>query len=728
MLEAALAYAQAGIPIFPLSGKQPLEKAGTTNVDGIIIPEGKGGFHQATADPGKVERWWLAYPDANIGMPTGNHLDSVTGERNASPVDVLDIDTDHGGVDSLRVLLQANAPLPDTPHQITGSGGYHYLFSSDGSVRNSAGGIAPGIDVRGTGGYIVVAPSLHPTTGLPYEWQAALADVALAPWPDWLLSTIREVSRKRNGAHPGQRIPMGIQEATLMRVAGAMRRQGSTESEIMAALRVISQERCDPPLAETNLERMARSVSSYAPGDDLLDIPLDDSGNAERLVRRYGANIRHVEDAKAQTGGWYVCGGRTWEESTSKVIQHQLETARAYMDAVEDLPLATQDDVAIRAAQSRNAKNCAQERGMLSARKLAATFPEIEIKRSELDADPWSFALQNGVLDLKTGTLRPHDPSELITRISPVVYQEGARSQLWEDFLHWFTDGDTDLQAFLQLAAGYTMSADTREEVLFFIHGKAQSGKTTFIESIKAMMGGYALTADFSTFIKGHNVGGPRPDIARLAGARYVSSIEVDQGKTLAEGLIKQMTGGDTVTARFLYGTDFEYQSTHKLWLVANDAPKVNAEDDGLWRRILRIPCNHVIPMEKRDPAVKMNLKDPAISGPAIVSWMLEGCLAWQRAGKLQVPATITDATAEYRESQDPITDFVKESCEEGSDLSVAFADLWAAYLMYSKQYHRTPMGKLTFSERLKVRGFGRGRSGTERKVTGLALAASDFN
>lgn len=730
-VDQALAYARAGIPIFPLLGKQPIEQAGATNVDGVIIPQGQGGFHQATIDQGKIERWWQAYPDANIGAPTGRHVDAITGAPNATPFDVLDIDVDKGGLESLRALIAANGQMPDTWYQITGTGGHHYCFASDGTVRNSAGGIAPGIDVRGTGGYIVVADSIHPKTLEPYAWQTSPFDGTLLPWPDWLRQAIREVSQRRNGATVGARIPLGVQEATLTRIAGAMRRQGSTESEILAALRVISQERCDPPVATPDLERIAKSISSYEPGEPLIEFALDDSGNAERLVNRYGANLRHVADARSGEG-WYVFDGRIWQETASKVVQYQLETARAYQEAVAAMvvPDGDQDAAAVQRAHRANAKACANDKGMTSARKLAATFPEIEIKRTELDAGLFDFACANGVIDLRTGEMREHSALDLITRMSPVAFDPAASSELWESYLDWLTKGRDDLKLFMQMATGYSLTGDTREERLFFIHGPAASGKTTFVEAVKSMMGSYALTADFSTFIKGHSVGGPRPDIARLSGARFVSSVEVDQGQKLAEGLVKQMTGGDTVTARFLYGSEFEYAPTHKLWLVANDAPKVNDEDDGLWRRILKLPCDNVVPEGQRDPTLKLRLKDPNDVGPAVLAWAVEGARLWYQTGKLVVPESVKAATLEYRESQDPLTDFLAEACLIDPESKVAFADLYSAYIAYCKTYHRRPMLTRKFGERLDARGFETKRMGKDggRYRVGLTLATSDFS
>lgn len=177
LAQAAHAYAAAGYPVFPLlpRGKKPKEASDQPDVDGIIVPKGRGGFHRATCDLAKIARWWDRWPDANVGMATGQHRDDITGELVAHPFDVLDVDPDDGGLQSLARLEAEYGPLPEaTPRQRTGSGGLHYLFASDGTVKNSAGDLAPGIDVRGSGGYIVVAPSIHPDTLEPYRWEVPL--------------------------------------------------------------------------------------------------------------------------------------------------------------------------------------------------------------------------------------------------------------------------------------------------------------------------------------------------------------------------------------------------------------------------------------------------------------------------------------------------------------------------------------------------------------------------
>lgn len=255
------------------------------------------------------------------------------------------------------------------------------------------------------------------------------------------------------------------------------------------------------------------------------------------------------------------------------------------------------------------------------------------------------------------------------------------------------------------------MTGDTGEEKLAFAHGDAATGKSTILEALKAAWGDYAATADFEAFLSRHHVGGPRNDIARLAGTRLVVSIEVDEGKRLAEGLIKMLTGGDTVTARHLYQEAFEFTPTFKLTLAANHAPQVRDDDEAIWRRILRIPFNNVVPKDDRDPNVKKTLKDPKVSGPAILAWAVRGCLEWQREG-LGVPATVERATEEYREEMDPLRDFIADYCLLGASLWVPSGQLREAYEKWARETGETNLLRgRKWGERLRAHGCAPGQA-----------------
>jgi putative DNA primase/helicase len=170
-----------------------------------------------------------------------------------------------------------------------------------------------------------------------------------------------------------------------------------------------------------------------------------------------------------------------------------------------------------------------------------------------------------------------------------------------------------------------------------------------------------------------------------LAERRLVVSVEVEEGRKLAEGLVKQLTGGDTVRARHLYQNGFEFEPQFKLWLAANHQPKVRYNDDAIWRRIRRIPFDHVMPKEKHDPSIKARLKNVRASGPAILAWAVEGCLRWREEG-LGAPPVVEEATEAYRLDMDPLKDFLADCCVLSSTASVAAADLRRAYDAYCRE------------------------------------------
>ena len=220
---------------------------------------------------------------------------------------------------------------------------------------------------------------------------------------------------------------------------------------------------------------------------------------------------------------------------------------------------------------------------------LAKTEPSIPVKQSMLDADPWLLNCQNGTIDLRTGKLLAHHRSNLCTKEVPIAFDSDAKCPTWIAFLGRVMADNRALVRFLQRAVGYALTGMTSEQVLFFLYGTGANGKSTFIETCRNLVGDYAQQADFDTFMpkeKGH----PRNDLARLAGARFVAAVEAAQGRQLAENVIKQATGCDVITARFLYHESFEYSPQYKLFLVANHKPVIVGTDEAIWRRIRLIP------------------------------------------------------------------------------------------------------------------------------------------
>ena len=422
---------------------------------------------------------------------------------------------------------------------------------------------------------------------------------------------------------------------------------------------------------------------------------LTDLGNAERLVRLHGCDLRFVRGV-----GWLVWDGRRWRrDQDGEVERRQKRSVRAMyseVSAIED-----PDERKRLAAFATRSESEARIRAAIS---LAESERAVVARTDELDGDAWLLNVANGVVDLRSGELREHSREDLMTKLAPTVYDSSAHSSLWESFVERCTGGDAELAAFLGRAVGYSLTGSTREEVLFFAHGPTATGKSTFLEAFKAALGDYARTADFESFLSRSGDAGIRNDIARLAGARLVVSVEVDEGKRLAEGLLKMLTGGDTVTARYLYSEAFEFQPAFKLWLAANARPRVNAGDEAMWRRILQVPFLVTIPPSERDPDLKRRLRVEPEHQSAILAWAVRGCLDWQEHG-LAVPQSVADYTAEYRSENDPLREFVEACCQLGAGATVTASDLRSAYERWASENGERPIGNTAYGAALKARG-----------------------
>lgn len=425
---------------------------------------------------------------------------------------------------------------------------------------------------------------------------------------------------------------------------------------------------------------------------------LTDVGNGQRLAARHGRDLRYC----APLLTWFLWTGQRWRPDAGNAVRELGKaTARAILTEA-----ALIDDEDRRKAFVKHAFASERDRSLRAMLWCAETEPGIPIMPEELDANPWALNCLNGTLDLRTGELRTHRREDLLTHLCPVEYDPDAKSELWEAFLQRVTCGDLDLQQFLRQVAGYALTGSTREEKLLFVYGPARSGKSTFLGALQATLGeDYSHTCDFEAFLKRKPTGGPKDDLANMAGKRLVVSVETDEGARLAEGLIKQLTGGDRVRARRLYANSIEFLPQFKLFLAANDRPKARDDDDALWERILEVPFPHSIPREERDPEVKAALCDPARSGAAILAWAVTGCLSWQRDG-LQVPAAVELSTLDYRESQNPLKEFLAERCVLTPEAWTPSAAIMTAYREWAQAANvRYPLNNNKVAEKLRSLG-----------------------
>jgi putative DNA primase/helicase len=432
---------------------------------------------------------------------------------------------------------------------------------------------------------------------------------------------------------------------------------------------------------------------------------LSDMGNARRLVAVHGADLRYCHT----WGGWVAWDTRRWlRDDSGEAVRRGKDVVRTiYREASG----CTDKDQ--RTALAKHAARCESESKVRAMLAMAESEPELVIRPEDFDQDLWLLNVQNGTLDLRTATLRPHRREDLITKLAPVVYDADAAAPTWAAFLDRIFDGNADLIAFIQRAIGYSLTANMREQAWFLLHGPGRNGKSTLLRTITDLLGDYATWTPTSTLLakRGEHV---ENDLARLRGARMVAAVEAEGGRRLAEALVKQLTGGDAVTARFLYSEYFTFTPVFKLWFGTNHRPEIRGTDLAVWRRIRLVPFVVTIPEAEQDSELPDKLR---AEFPGILRWAVEGCLAWQRDG-LGWAEAVREATSEYRSSQDIIGEFLAECCVVEQDASVGATDLYRAYVAWCEQAKEHPESQRRFGDTLSERGFTSVRHrGTNRKT-----------
>jgi putative DNA primase/helicase len=346
---------------------------------------------------------------------------------------------------------------------------------------------------------------------------------------------------------------------------------------------------------------------------------------------------------------------------------------------------------------------------------LALAQSELPARADSFDSDPMLLNCQNGTLDLRTLDLRHHRPADRITKQTGAPYDATASCPLWLKFLDRIMDHDQDMIAFLQRAAGYSLTGDTTEHAFMFLYGTGRNGKSTFTETLGAMLGDYAGRVRSDTLLTKRDSAIPN-DLAGLAGARFVVASELPEGRRLDEPLIKDLTGGDTVRVRFLHREFFEFRPQAKIWMFGNHRPQVRGTDEGMWSRVRLIPFAVTIPEAERDPKLAQRLRGEL---PGILAWAVDGCLAWQSGG-LKPPAKVLAATSAYRADQDAIGQFLAECCTADPAATIRAGQLYDVYKTWagSEAVSQTELGR-----RLADRGFEKGKAtGGTRVWRGLRL------
>jgi putative DNA primase/helicase len=350
-----------------------------------------------------------------------------------------------------------------------------------------------------------------------------------------------------------------------------------------------------------------------------------------------------------------------------------------------------------------------------AALELAKSEAPISDDGEGWDSDPWVLGVANGIVDLRTGELRPATQQDRITKFSPVALDTKAKCPRFERYLEEIFGADADLKSYVQKAVGYSLTGSTREQCLFACYGEGSNGKTTFFEIILYVMGDYGLDLSFSVLEAKHYGNAPGEGV-NLPGARFAKAVETREGKQLDEARIKAWTGGDTITVRPLYRNSFSFQPTHKLWLAFNHKPVISDDSAAMWRRIRLIPFLNKFEGQQKDSGILGKLKAEA-SG--ILNWAIKGCLAWQKEG-LKTPKAVEEATSEYEAESDPLAAFFEDCCEMDLAFRIPKSKLRDAYQDWCRANKERLVSRKAFAEKMKKRGFGEGSTGTDRFWTGL--------
>lgn len=403
-----------------------------------------------------------------------------------------------------------------------------------------------------------------------------------------------------------------------------------------------------------------------------ITFTVDDSGNSDIFKELFGKKVQYNYTEKE----WYCWSGARWEKAPEALIMTCIDSVNAELEKQCDEYAKVNGGYAEK-EMLKHLKYSRSQKGMEACEKNArhkCVFPSAKQDRNKM-----MFNAKNGTLIVEKNKLVQADPEWYITKLAGTTLGgEDEKCPVWLGFLNEIFAGDTELVRFVQKAVGYSMTGKTTEQCLFFLYGGGSNGKSTFLNTISEVFGDYALNIQPQTVMEQKFASGStaNPDVARLKGARLVTTVEPNEGERLNEGLIKQLTGGDTITARFLYGKEFQFRPEFKLWIAANNKPVVRGSDFGIWRRIRLIPFDVTIPPERADKELPQKLK---AEYPAILRWCLEGCRLWLEEGLGNVRA-VEQSTAEYRMEMDTVSAFIDECCEKNPHARAKSSTLYAAY------------------------------------------------
>ena len=419
----------------------------------------------------------------------------------------------------------------------------------------------------------------------------------------------------------------------------------------------------------------------------------DDTGRGLRLNDQFGDVFRYMAADKT----WYFYNGSYWELDNGRHIELAAEKVVNLIKTENpDFSFATQQDKD-KAMKEWN-KFIKESRSHMAKIHMIEEFKKyVTIDHGVFDHDNMLLNTESGYVDLTNGELKDHDIKKMFSEQTASEYSDNIDCPMWKDFLEQIFNHDEKLIHYIQKAVGYSITGSTAEQVFFLLLGTGRNGKSVFINTIRNILGSYAKQMSVESIIVHNSSGSANSDIARLENTRLVTSSEANEGSRLDESLVKQLTGGDRILARFLYGQEFEYDPKFKIWMATNHLPFIRGTDEGIWRRIKVVPFNVQIPANKVDKNLENKLK---AEWTGILNWIVQGAIMWQVEG-LKDPEVVQDASKQYRENMDPLEAFLDECCKAGSNYTIMGRPLYNAYRDWARESNEHLMSMTKFGREM---------------------------
>lgn len=615
-----------------------------------VIPLAAGGkkplvkwtkFQTTKPDWQQIEQWQFEYPDANIGIVTGT----------VSGIFVVDFDS--------HEAFQAAQDRGLGAGVIAKSGrGYHVYYRHPEWTVKTAAGILDHVDIRSDGGYIVAPPSVH-ESGTVYEWVDDPSGITTAYMPEWLseLLAADAVPSPSGATTQGVDNTWAIKtledEALLVRHTPDGKRNTQLNESAFKMGQFVGANLIDAEMVKATLlsAAMMNGLSAQEAQDTIKSgftagkkqpwvlhngqpkdsQYLSEDSFARAFTERHGDISRYCHTA----GKWFLFNGNHWGIDGTKLVNHMVR------DIIREL--------------SAGATSFNKSSVINGVEKILQSQPVHSVKSEFWDAHTYLLGTPKGTIDLKTGVLRPSCPKDAITKVTACAPMEGSPTT-WLRFLDDATGHDPDMVRYLQQICGYALTGDTKEHALFFVHGHGGNGKSVFLNTVAGILADYATTASMETFTA-QKFAQHSTELAMLVGSRLVSASETEADRYLAESRIKQLTGGDPITARFMRQDNFTFQPQFKLMIIGNHEPRIKFVDEAIRRRFNVLPFT--FKPQNPDKDLEKKLKS---EWPQILNWMIDGCIDWQTNGLIR-PAKVVAATEEYFDDQDIFGQWLNTQC-----------------------------------------------------------------